>query len=75
MNAEGRGNSDRFAPSPGGRTAGKRAIAGAVETNAAYRRLGRSKRPMTLLTGCGLSVRGRYFEQIQSSFKHVPRSL
>jgi hypothetical protein len=34
-NAEGRGKQDRFAPSPGGRTARKRAIADAVETNAA----------------------------------------
>jgi hypothetical protein len=34
-NAEGRGKQERFAPSPGGRTARKRAIADAVETNAA----------------------------------------
>ena len=39
-NAEGRGKQERFAPSPGGRTARKRAIADAVETNAALSAFG-----------------------------------
>jgi len=70
--AEGRGRREGLTASPSGRTQASRSAGRNKRRN--YRRVRRSRRPMTPLTGRGPSVLGAYFEQTHSGLKHWPRN-
>jgi hypothetical protein len=65
---------DWLAAGPGGRT-GRKSAAAPFEVQNLYRRLARSMRPITLLTGLGLSVLGTYFRQSHFGNMQCPQCV